>query len=357
MDLDRVDRYQSRYPRQGDIALLCEGDVVGYETDMLEKWSAKKCRDVIVDVWPCGTKSSIFGVSDAIGRSRHVGVVEDRDFRTQSEANRECERLKKDRTVRGVRVLFWRTWRRNEIENYLLEPGVVAPVLSAVFKQDEDAILERLDSVITSQYVDQAAQHAIWRFRSGLPSPDRFIPGLPRAEVRPKWNQKERAFDVPSREDVEEGLEQALRDRFKAFERKVRDEFVGEVLSTFSEKVAEWSNMSADDQIWRLDWAGKEILTALCRCLTGEFGWPMGDSTEGQGIPWDDLTASGHDEERDREIAYVLQPRFVSGFIQFLEDNEESDIFEEWAEIADNIGRLFHDWARSGTQRSSTDNT
>jgi len=35
---------------------------------------------------PCGTGAAIFGMSDAIGRSRPIAVIEDRDFRPLSKA-------------------------------------------------------------------------------------------------------------------------------------------------------------------------------------------------------------------------------------------------------------------------------
>ena len=158
-------RYSTRYPRQGDVALLCEGDVAGFEVDLLEKWTIQR-TGIFIDVWPCGTKSSFFGVSDAIGRSRPIAVLEDRDFQTAVQASKACEQLAEKRRDREVEVKFWRAWRRNEIENYLIEPDVLSPVLAARFDISVADVSQRLQQVISVFGIDQAAQKAIYRFRS-----------------------------------------------------------------------------------------------------------------------------------------------------------------------------------------------
>src|SRR6266542_2246892 len=95
--------YEAAYPRAGDVAILCEGDVIGYEVAMLKKWADAKLRNSpFVDIWACGTAIAIYGQSDAIGRSRPLLAVEDRDFRNREEAARECNASKKDRTARDI---------------------------------------------------------------------------------------------------------------------------------------------------------------------------------------------------------------------------------------------------------------
>src|SRR5947199_269843 len=129
-----TDPYQDTYPRAGNIALLCEGDLIGYEASILRKWADLRLGTrPLVDLWPCGTCVALFGVSDAIGRSRPLMVIEDRDYRTTLEASQDCKELKKRRAEREVRVIDWRAWRRNEIENYLIQPEVLFPVMADAF--------------------------------------------------------------------------------------------------------------------------------------------------------------------------------------------------------------------------------
>jgi hypothetical protein len=126
--------YLSAYPRPGQVALLCEGDVIGYEATLFQKWTgAELGNDPLVDIWCCGTSSSMLGISDAIGRSRPIFAIEDRDFRTMDEVRDDCARYRKDRENRAVKIISWSAWNRSEIENYLLEPGVLLPVFRTAF--------------------------------------------------------------------------------------------------------------------------------------------------------------------------------------------------------------------------------
>src|SRR5947209_17326829 len=149
-------QYSSRYPRQGKFAILCEGDIAGYETDLLERWYALQPQHLFVDVWACGTKTAIFGMADAIGRAIPFSVIEDRDYRTLEQAQKDCQAAFQDRTDRGTLVRSWKAWNRHEIENYLIEPIVVAPVLAHWFAASEADVLARLAELISQSAVDQA---------------------------------------------------------------------------------------------------------------------------------------------------------------------------------------------------------
>src|SRR5438105_3793793 len=112
--------YPSAYPRPGQVALLCEGDLIGYEATFFQKWTGTELgNEPLVDIWTCGTATSIIGISDAIGRSRPIFVIEDRDFRSVDESLADCAQIRKDREGRDVRVIAWSSWNRSEIENYL----------------------------------------------------------------------------------------------------------------------------------------------------------------------------------------------------------------------------------------------
>jgi len=137
--------YVSAYPRPGQVALLCEGDLIGYEATLFQKWTGVEFgNEPLVDIWSCGTSTSIFGVSDAIGRSRPIFAIEDRDFRSVEEAREDCKRNRKNREDREIRVIEWSAWNRCEIENYLLEPDVLFPIFSAVFGCSGDDVINAL---------------------------------------------------------------------------------------------------------------------------------------------------------------------------------------------------------------------
>ncbi len=203
----------SRYPRAGDIAVLCEGDVAGFEVDLIEKLVA------VVDVWPCGTQDSIFGLADAIGRSRPLVVVEDRDYRTREQASADCERKRQDRLKRLVAVDAWRTWDRNEIENYVIERSVVVPTLAHYFQCEENDVEERLESVVTSLRIDQAAQFALYQFRYSIPPKSRYMRGLPRSTARPRWSASVGTIVVPDRPTMHDALRRVLKETTDLYRR------------------------------------------------------------------------------------------------------------------------------------------
>jgi hypothetical protein len=182
--------YRSSYPRSGDVALLCEGDVIGYEVSLLRRWFDERLgTNPLVDLWPCGTGTAIFGMSDAIGRSCPVVVIEDRDYRSPEEAAGQTACKRKRRAERGLTIAGWQTWRRNEIENYLLEPEVVAPCLAAVFGCSTDDVQETLAGLLPSLAVHQTFQHVFYRARQIW---DRTDPSLRLPDglaLAPTWNE------------------------------------------------------------------------------------------------------------------------------------------------------------------------
>lgn len=331
-------RYQHRYPRQGSIALLCEGDVAGFEVDLLEKWTIKR-TGVLVDVWPCGTKTSLFGVSDAIGRSRPIAVLEDRDFRTQEEASEYCKEMAEDRGDRAVDVKFWRTWRRNEIENYLIEPDILVPVIARQFDLSGDGVKARLQQVVSAFGVDQAAQQAIHRFRSLLSGkhPKRYIVGLPRKKYRPTFGDSYSAVVVPDYDSVRSMLmgEFEKKKMQLAADQQLLDQGIEEILSQFNEVAANWRNESLAGDAWREDWAGKDLLLFLFRWLAAEVGWFDTFKTK-QLIDWNSLNRE-EAEAKEREILAEVQPHLVAELLDYLDKNQSSVIGREWCELTDGL--------------------
>jgi len=323
--------YSSRYPRQGKFAILCEGDVAGYETDLLERWFALQPH-LFVDVWACGTKTAIVGMADAIGRAIPFSAIEDRDYRTLEHAEKDCQAALQDRADRRALVRSWKAWNRHEIENYLIEPMVVAPVLAQWFGVSEADVLARLAEVLSQSAVDQAAQCTLSILRSSFPDPQRAVGGLPRVGGRPQWSKQSKAIVSPDRATVEQKLDDILQDAWKRFGEKHQRIDIAGIMATFKSLADNWSKVQLEDQTWRTDWAGKEILVSLCRWLAAEFGWPIGDGKTRELIEWSELSRVAA-VQKDREIAWELQPDLTATFLTYLESTRDGEIRREWDEI------------------------
>lgn len=324
-------RYRSRYPRQGRIAVLCEGDLAGFEADLLEKWTADT---QYVDVWPCGTKTAIYGVSDAIGRAVPMVVIEDRDFRNTDAARKDCKRKAEDRRKREVKVVEWLPWQRHEIENYLIEPDVLVPVLEKVFGSSEATIDSRLGSVLENMHVEQAALATRADFAAMLPDKyeGKFGVGLPPA-ARPSWDSEQARLTFPDTELVECELKKALDEAAYQSTDEGKKVNVQQCMDTFERYRADWRDMKAEAETWRVQWAGKEVLTNIVKWLAGEFGWPSGPGENRKPVEWDKLNRAGAGAQ-ERLIMQYLQPQLVTSLIEFLEDAEnEHAIRQEWRQL------------------------
>ena len=65
--------FSNAYPRGGQVAILCEGDAVGYEAKLLKQWAdTVRPGGRLVDVWPCGTGEALLGMADAIEPNHQV---------------------------------------------------------------------------------------------------------------------------------------------------------------------------------------------------------------------------------------------------------------------------------------------
>lgn len=319
--------YKNRYPRSGQRALLCEGDVAGYEVDLLVRWTARFPELGLVDVWPCGTKTAIYGITDAIGRSIPTFVIEDRDHRTPLQATKDCRANAKDRVKRGVQIGFWRAWSRSEVENYFLEPAILHPVLCKVFGVSRQTVEETLQEVVASTVVDQALQMSLSEFRTAFPDGPSSVGGVPRATGRPCCD--ENGLRAPDAATVEALLEEVLNNALAKVEpEKFPDR--KSCISAFQRRIDEWNTITIDNLLWKVEWAGKEVLGLVRAKLAGEVGWP---DENGQRIPvkWSALCRA-EAGEWDRKIERALQPRFVKQFLDELTAQHCSipDILEEW---------------------------
>ncbi len=305
--------YPSAYPRPGQIALLCEGDLIGYEATFFQKWTGTELgNERLVDIWPCGTTTSIKGMSDAIGRSRPIFVVEDRDFRTPNESRDDCASIRKDREKRDVRVIDWYSWNRSEIENYLLDPDVVIPVFRTAFECSEQDIIKTFDEILPALAVFQASQYALGRARRAWEPTDPASLLFSGISPRPQWNDAKTIIVAPDHGAFRGGLEK----NSQAWVKKTH-EIQCDVIAEFDAKHQVWKNCQWKDDAWRVDWAGKEVLQWLRIAMTSRFGWPVDpESGKREILKW-----TMNREERDaqdRPIEAALRPRMIDQFVEAL---------------------------------------
>ena len=329
--------YQDAYPRSGQVALLCEGDVIGYEVSILKRWLDQYLGvNPLVDFWACGTSTAIFGVSDAIGRARPIVVVEDRDYRTIEESTKESETRRQRRAERGLSILAWRSWQRNEIENYLLEPDVVAPCFAMAFKCTEANVKDTLAEILPALSVNQAFQHTFFQARQVWETSDPS-PLLPNSLVlAPTWDDSVLRASSPG---FQEAL-QVFRQNLKRWSGRLPsaiafDSFADQACARYEQ----WKNPSLLDQFWLHDWAGKDVLQWLRIALTARFGWRNRATGERARVSWANLNRARRDE-RDRPIEADLKPFLVRAFLEFLSARTTGPLHSEWHGLLDAFSSL-----------------
>ena len=341
--MTRLRAYRDRYPKHGQVAMLCEGDLLGYESSILRRWSDRVFgTNPLIDIWPCGTAKSLFGVSDAIGRSRPLAVIEDRDFRTLEDATSDCSQNRRLREERSVRVLAWRCWRRNEIENYLLDDAVLLPVMRKWFSCPEADVIEVASQVVQSLSVFQAAQHALYTARRLWTRSDpesRLRQGL---RHRPVWDDVRKLPVLPDPRAVSSALTQNAAKWKKAFvdNGHLKEPFSGEsLLQEFNRKYEEWRTVTYGSPVWRIDWSGKEVLQYLRFCMTARYGWPDSAAGSRTSLSWEGWNKGRSTDEyrkcaeKDREIEFEMQKDFADAFAHHIAGLREGQVYEEWLEI------------------------
>lgn len=334
------EQYRSRYPRGGTVALLCEGDVAGYEVDLIRAWLDERLgTKPLVDVWPCGTASSILGFSDAIGRARPIVVVEDRDFRSPDETKSDCRRNLEDRANREIQVLAWRTWLRNEIENYLIEPAVVLPSFAEAFQCSQDEVGTALTTMLPALAAFQAVQWALYKTRREWyrTAPDSFVRTSLRTAIYPQWSEDGTALVPPDFAQARKQLEINLSNwRSKAVgnSRAFAADFSSTLLSELDGKFSEWREMSLASSTWRTEWSGKEVLQWLRLTLTARKGWYNGELRKWQKLEWTKMKRAERDG-LDRALETAMKRTICTSFLQHLKSGQAGDTLAEWDGIAE----------------------
>lgn len=333
-------QYKDQYPGQGDVAVLCEGDVIGYECAILKRWLSSQIPGrPFAEVWACGTSDAIYGMSDALGRSCPIIAVEDRDYRTSAEVAEYCENRKKDRCKRHVQVSGWLCWRRNEIENYLLEPEVIVPVMHDAFGCDDDGVRSALQQVIRAMPVFQAFKHAIYQMRRTWDDSDvvQHLSNLPDdLSVRPSWDDDKDDFSCADPDAVTAGLRENLSKWRGRFAEDNSDDALApnEWADLFPKKHDLWKDVPFDSDVWRVEWAGKEILHCLLRVLAHRYGLPNGSAGRTP-IAWNSIPSRKERDEKLRQIEGTLAPYLMQSFVGYLEGAEGGPVGDEWRQLAE----------------------
>jgi hypothetical protein len=324
--------YRDAYPRAGQVALLCEGDLVGYEATLLRRWTDERLgTNPLVDIWPCGTSGAIYGMSDAVGRACPILVIEDRDFRTLVEAATDCQSLLRDRERRDVRLLGWRAWRRSEIENYLLERDVLVPVMVDAFGCAPQDVDDSLTEIVPTLTVFQAAQYCIHRARRSWnkSDPSRMLSG--NANSRPTWSDVTCKLTSPDRDLVRTRLKENVERWYTSFRSRTSPDDVDNPIAVFDAKCEDWKNV-LDSGTWLADWAGKDVLQWLRIRMSAQFGLLNPASGQRVKMTWEHLNREKR-EAQDRTVEAALRPLLVRQFLKHLATLREGDLYDEWAEI------------------------
>lgn len=258
-------------------------------------------------------------------------IVEDRDYRSTSEASTDCKQRKKTRTERGVQIIEWRAWRRNEIENYLAEPSVLLPVMADAFQTTQNKIQDTLAEVLPTLAPFQAVQFALYRVRRAWGKSDPS-PILPQAPFHPVWHDSQCKASAPDFRTVRLEMECNLEKWRRKFLSKHTppDELQGkDFIQDMEMKFEEWRTVTFDDTCWRVDWSGKDVLHWLRIALTAKFGWRNAQTGNRNRTKWENLSRAQR-EANDRPIEFGLKAFLVTQFIHFVSQKQDSDIHNEW---------------------------
>lgn len=319
--------YRNAYIGAGDLVVLCEGDVLGYESILLRRWLEAQGLAGPVDITPCGTKSSVYGFADAVGRSRSVVAVEDRDFRTPDEAAAYCRGRMGDRNERGCNVVAWRFWERNEIENYLLEPQVLLPVMAEHFACTPEAVQQALDEALQALVVYQCVeQTAVRAERIHEELADQLRRLLRDVGRRPSWSKSGTELVAPDGAEVAQRLSENA-EKWVGAEAQLVPGVRAEV-SAFDELLS-----GGVPEDWLTEWAGKEVLKYLRMLLAARHGWMDGGAR--RVVDWGEVGGRTKQDELDRQIERSVSKPITDACVSWLSQAQESPAHAEWRALTE----------------------
>ncbi len=341
MPNDPASKNSGFYRGSAPVALLCEGDVVGYEAQLLGRWFRSQAAGALkIDVWACGTGQGLRAIADSYGRAVKIVGIEDRDFRTDSEAEQDCEESIRDLENRGVAIRGWLTWERNEVENYFLDDEILMPVMGNWFKCTNDDVKTVLQIAVQALAAFQAVQAVAYRVRRWWENTDPAVgvSGSPSLYVGGRPNWKDNGLSGPDSEEVRKQLLESFdkwRERLANAKTKSPPPEKEELAKIFDQWVALNPGQIPDAQLWRANWAGKEILKLVRQQLASRFGTNYGgnlrEKLKQQGIepmksiPWHRWKREIRDSI-DRELEHEMQSHLVTHLLAFAEKNKQSTI-------------------------------
>jgi len=249
-----------------------------------------------------------------------------RDFRTFSKAAEQSSVKKERRAERGLNIAAWQTWRRNEIENYLLEPDIAAPCPASVFNCQSEEVKEILEGILPCLVVHQTFQHAFYQARQVWEATD-SSPMLPNSlSLSPVWNDRAMRASSP---DFEATFQQFERN-FSLWRSRLKlPAGVESILTDIVARRQEWATPSLSNRFWLYDWSGKDIFQWLRIALTARFGWRDRGTEARRKIAWGGLNRARRDAQ-DRPIEAELKPLLVHGFLEHLAGLTSGELYDEW---------------------------
>ena len=340
--------FPENYPGPGSVAILCEGDLTGYEVAIIGRWLRERVpTDQTVDIRPCGTGEALFGMADAIGRTVRLVVVEDRDFRSADRAKEECAAKCAERKERNLAMCGWVAWSRNEIENYFLDNEVLFPAMREAFDcKDADTKAAR-DEAIKAIHVFQVVQAAASDADGAWAE---LVKARRLGGGKPKWTAN--GLESPQPAAVRTNLESHIKGaQGKAYKNNAYQEpLLGmTLLDAFDTRLNAWSADPLPDAIWKQEWAGKEVLKLIRQKLASKFNAPSeSKQTRIGALDWfkvgdDNLEADKTKKAKfqeqargalDRDIERAIQPVLIKHLWAHLEAFPEADMNADFEAIA-----------------------
>ena len=342
MPNDPVYKNSGFYRGSAPVALLCEGDVIGYEAQLLGRWFRSQAAGALkIDVWACGTGHGLRAIADSFGREVKIVGIEDRDFRTESQSEQDCVECFNDLdSRRGVAVRGWFTWGRNEVENYFLDDEILTPVMIGWFGCTHDDVKEALRTAVGSLAAFQAVQAAVYGVRRWWENTDPAVGVADSASLyvggRPSW--KDGKLAPADSAAIKQKLLETFdkwRDRHAGDKAKTHVPEKADIAKVFDQWAAGTPDQTLGADRWRADWAGKEILKLVRQQLAHRFGTNYGANLgkllsqqriePKQSIPWHKWNRKTCDSI-DRELEHEMQSHLVKQLIEFATDNAQSAI-------------------------------
>ena len=213
---------------------------------------------------------------------------------------------------------------------------IVLPVFAEVFSTTEDVVIQHIEELLSKTACDQSLQITLAEFRAEFPNGEKEVGGVSRAKGRPKWTAG--GLVVPEPKTVEQLLVEVLVDSNKKLNPE-RHPKIEPFIDRFIQRQVQWGAMKFEDDEWRINWAGKELLMWLRKKMSAHFGWPSKeDKSVRVPVNWELLNVD-QSGEWDRLIEHAMQKRLVMRFLNLLRTgaNLPSMVIEEWHSIISDL--------------------